>query len=81
MGFFSLKAECGVCGEKVGLNRYQVKMSNSWCCPKCLKKARKGANGQRIIFVQYITIEDLKKLVDDPNLAVKDLPSMKALIK
>ena len=70
MGFFSLKAECGVCGKKVGLNRYQVKRSDSWCCPKCLKKAIKGANGPRVFIIQRVTIEDLKRLVEDPEATI-----------
>ena len=62
MGFFSLKATCGVCGREVGLNRYKITMDNAWCCPECLKKAEK--NGNCIVNVAKITIDDLKKLID-----------------
>ena len=62
MGFFSLKATCGVCGREVGWNRYKIAMDNAWCCPECLKKAQK--NGNCAIFVNKITIDALKKLID-----------------
>ena len=62
MGFFSLKATCGVCGREVGLNRYKIAMDNAWCCPECLNKAKK--NGNCAIFVNRITIDALKKLID-----------------
>lgn len=39
MGFFDLKAICGVCDKEVGLNRFKIKKSNAWMCPACLKKA------------------------------------------
>ncbi len=62
MGFFSLKATCGVCGREVGLNRFKIAMDNAWCCPECLKKAQK--NGNCTVFVNKITIDGLKKLID-----------------
>lgn len=62
MGFFSLKAECGVCGRAVGMNRYQVKRDNAWCCPECLKKAQKASS--QPIFINKTTINELKCLVE-----------------
>ena len=62
MGFFSLKATCGVCGREVGMNRYRIAMDNAWCCPECLKKAQK--NGNCTVNVTKITIDGLKKLID-----------------
>ena len=62
MGFFSLKATCGVCGREVGMNRYKIAMDNAWCCPECLKKAQK--NGNCTVNVTKITIDGLKKLID-----------------
>lgn len=62
MGFFSLKATCGVCGREVGLNRFKIAMDNAWCCPECLKKAQK--NGNCAVFVNKITIDGLKKLIE-----------------
>lgn len=62
MGFFSLKATCGVCGREVGMNRYKIAMDNAWCCPECLNKAKK--NGNCAIFVNKVTIDTLKKLID-----------------
>ncbi|MBR5246221.1 MAG: SHOCT domain-containing protein [Clostridia bacterium] len=67
MGFFSPKVKCDVCGRDVGLNRYKIKKDNAWCCPDCLKKAQNGANGKRIVNVMTITVEELKKLVADPE--------------
>lgn len=62
MGFFSLKATCGVCGKEVGWSRYKIAMDNAWCCAKCLKLAQK--NGKCVVNVRKITISGLKKLVD-----------------
>ena len=73
MGFFDLKAECGVCGKTVGMNRYQVKKDNAWCCPDCFKKAQNGANGPRVFFIQNITLMELKTLVNDPYAAVGEV--------
>ncbi len=39
MGFFDRKVICGVCDKEVGLNRYKLKKSDAWICPKCLKEA------------------------------------------
>lgn len=44
MGFFSLKANCAICGKKVGLNRFKItspdvpKGMELWKCPECAKK-------------------------------------------
>lgn len=62
MGFFSLKAECGVCGKTVGMNRFEVKKDNAWCCPDCFKKAQKAST--QPLFIQKTTISELKSLVE-----------------
>ncbi len=62
MGFFSLKAICGVCGKEAGWNRYKIALDNAWCCSECLKKANKAAG--RTILVSQATISGLKKLVN-----------------
>lgn len=59
MGFFDLKAVCGVCGKEVGLNRFKIKRSNAWICPKCLKKA----GGAMSIDISKVTIEDIKQMI------------------
>lgn len=59
MGFFDLKAVCGVCGKEVGLNRFKIKRSNAWVCPKCLKKA----GGAMSIDISKVTIEDIKQMI------------------
>ncbi|SFE91957.1 protein of unknown function [Bacillus sp. OV194] len=63
MGFFSLKAVCGVCENEVGLNRYKIKKSNAWICPDCLKKA----GGVAAINVNKVSIEEIKGLIDAKN--------------
>jgi len=60
MGFFSLKVNCGVCGNEVGLNRFSIPKSNAWVCPECLKKV----GGVTQINSRKITIEELKELVN-----------------
>ena len=62
MGFFSAKAQCGVCGKTVGLNRYKIHKSDAWCCADCFKRA----GGATAINVSKATIEDIKKILD-PN--------------
>ena len=41
MGFFSLKANCAICGKEVGLNRFMIGRTTSgkeiWKCPACTK--------------------------------------------
>ncbi len=59
MGFFDLKAICGVCGKEVGMNRFKVLKSNAWVCPECIKKA----GGVTQVNVSKVTIEELKELV------------------
>ncbi len=61
MSFFSLKVACGVCENKVGLNRYKVKKSNAWICPDCLKEA----GGMTVIPVNKITIEEIKEMIEE----------------
>lgn len=59
MGFFSAKAVCGACGMEVGLNRFKIKQSDAWLCPKCLKKA--GGAGK--VNVSNVTIEEIKEMI------------------
>lgn len=61
MGFFDLKATCSICNNEVGLNRFKVKKSNAWICPKCLKKAGGTAN----INVYKMTIEEIKEIIEE----------------
>lgn len=60
MGFFDLKAVCGVCDSKIGLNRYKIKKSDAWVCPECLKKA----GGLGVVEVNKVTIEDIRAVID-----------------
>ncbi len=59
MGFFDAKIVCGICGEEVGLNRFNVKKSDVWLCPKCLKKA--GGAGK--VNVGKVTIGEIKEMI------------------
>ncbi len=61
MVFFSLKVVCGVCDNKVGLNRYKVKKSNAWVCPDCLK----AAGGMTVVPVNKVTIEEIKVMIEE----------------
>ena len=64
MGFFSLKAVCGVCGNECGLNRFRIKRSDSWLCPNCMRRAG-GLNAMinnRLIV--ECTIEEIKAVID-----------------
>ncbi len=61
MGFFDLKATCGVCGQTVGLNRHKIIKSKSWCCPQCLKKA----GGPFVVNIAKLTVEDIRTLIDE----------------
>jgi hypothetical protein len=60
MGFFDLKAVCGVCNNDVGMNRYKVKKSDAWVCPSCLKKA----GGLTKVNVKKVSIEEIKSMID-----------------
>lgn len=59
MGFFDLKAICGICENEVGLNRYKVKKSDIWICPECLKKA----GGMATVNVAKVTAEQIKEMI------------------
>ncbi|WP_300903365.1 SHOCT domain-containing protein [uncultured Clostridium sp.] len=59
MGFFDLKVKCIICGNDVGLNRYQLS-KNIWICPSCLKVAGGISNFQNL---KNMDIEDIKELV------------------
>lgn len=58
MGFFSLKANCAVCGNECGMNRYQIK-EKLWCCPKCFKEAGLGALSP----IKTMSPDDIKNLI------------------
>ncbi|MEK4578926.1 MULTISPECIES: PH domain-containing protein [Bacillus] len=66
MGFFSLKVVCGVCDNKVGLNRYKVKKSNAWVCPDCLK----AAGGMTVVPVNKVTIEEIKVMIEEKKAVI-----------
>lgn len=63
MGFFDLKAMCSICEKQVGLNRYFIKKSDVWICPKCFKKA----GGPFKVNLAEITIEDLHNIINPPK--------------
>ncbi|WP_328141668.1 PH domain-containing protein [Priestia aryabhattai] len=65
MGFFDRKVICGVCDEEVGLNRYKLKKSDAWICPKCLK----GAGGLTVINVRKSTVEEIKEIIKEKRTA------------
>jgi hypothetical protein len=62
MGFFSLKAKCSICGKETGLNRCRLSRAKGWICPHCLKLA----GGLRCIDPSNMTVEDIKKQIDNP---------------
>ncbi|MGU8907281.1 PH domain-containing protein [Clostridium perfringens] len=72
MGFFDLKATCSVCNNEVGLNRFKVKKSNAWICPKCLKKA----GGTTNINVSKMTIEEIKKIIEEKQSNIEKRKSL-----
>lgn len=67
MGYFDLKAICSCCGEEIGLNRYKVKKSDAWICPKCINRA----GGATKINVNKMTIEEIKHLIDEKEISSK----------
>ena len=74
MGFFDRKAICGVCEEEVGLNRFKIKKSNAWVCPKCLNEA----GGMTAINVNKVTIEELKAIIKQKSDKLGDDPMSRA---
>lgn len=65
MGFFDRKVICGICDQEVGLNRYKIKKSNAWICPKCIKEA----GGLTVINVRKITVEEIKEIIREKRVA------------
>lgn len=65
MGFFDRKVICGACDEEVGLNRYKLKKSDAWICPKCLKEA----GGLTVINVRKSTVEEIKEIISEKRAA------------
>lgn len=62
MGFFSLKKNCSICGDEIGLNRYEIKKSNDECiCPKCFKKAGGFLNAA---ILRKLSIEEIRELIE-----------------
>lgn len=59
MGFFDLKAVCAVCGDEIGLNRFQI-ANKEWICPSCFKKCGFTPTTQGI---RQMTSESLKQIV------------------
>ena len=74
MGFFDLKAICGVCNEEVGLNRFKIKKSNAWLCPSCLKQA----GGAMVINVNKITVEEIQAIIQEKESKLGDDPMSRA---
>ncbi|MEK4131136.1 DUF4428 domain-containing protein [Solibacillus sp. FSL W8-0474] len=70
MGFFDLKATCGVCNQQVGLNRFKLRKSNAWICPSCLKEA----GGATRINVNKVTIEEVKAIIQEKEDKLGDDP-------
>ncbi|MFJ6413784.1 PH domain-containing protein [Terribacillus saccharophilus] len=71
MGFFSLKAVCGVCEKNVGWNRYKVIKSKSWVCASCIKKA--GGVGKNNTWI--LTIEEIRAKITGEKLeSYKEIP-------
>lgn len=64
MGFFDLKATCGVCGKTIGLNRFKIRKSNEWLCPECLKKA----GGAMSLDLFKVTTKDIKQIITEKEL-------------
>ncbi|KZE39852.1 hypothetical protein AV656_00745 [Bhargavaea cecembensis] len=74
MGFFDLKAICGVCNDEVGLNRVKVKRSNAWLCPSCLKKV----GGAMAININKTTIDEINAIIQDKEDKLGDDPFSRA---
>lgn len=64
MGFFDLKAICGICNREVGYNRYKIKKSDAWICPKCLKRA----GGLSKVNVSKITVEEIRDILSQKDM-------------
>ena len=60
MGFFDLKVNCSVCGEKTGLNRFQLK-KDVWICPECLKEI---GGTKEFNNVRQMEPDEIKKIID-----------------
>ncbi len=56
ISFFDLKATCSICNNEVGLNRFKIKKSNSWICPKCFKKIGN-------INLYKVTVDEIKEII------------------
>ncbi|MBD8036747.1 PH domain-containing protein [Solibacillus sp. A46] len=74
MGFFDLKATCGVCDQQVELNRFKLKKSNAWICPSCLKEA----GGATRINVNKVTVEEVKAIIQEKEDKLGDDPMSRA---
>ncbi|MEK9197113.1 PH domain-containing protein [Ureibacillus sp. FSL E2-3493] len=74
MGFFDLKAICGVCNEEVGLNRFKIKKSDAWICPSCLKKA----GGVTVVNLNKITAEEIQNIIQEKEDKLGDDPMSRA---
>ncbi|WP_321993275.1 DUF4428 domain-containing protein [Clostridium butyricum] len=64
MGFFDLKAICGICNREVGLNRYKIKKSDTWICPECLKRA----GGITSVNVSKLTLEEIQHILSQKDI-------------
>lgn len=63
MGFFDLKAICGVCGNEAGLNRFKIRKSDAWVCATCMKRA----GGVLSVSPNNVTIEDIKEILNQKD--------------
>lgn len=63
MGFFDLKVNCSVCGDKVGLNRFQL-AKDVWICPECLKKV---GGIKEFNNIKQMKPEEIKTMIDINN--------------
>lgn len=75
MGFFDLKATCGICNNEVGLNRYKIKKSNVWICPDCLKIA----GGLTKVNTLKTTIEEIKEIISEKESKQKEMSSINVI--
>ncbi len=80
MGFFSLKAECAVCGNEASLNRYQI-ANKQWMCSSCMKKIGFIKIGQAGKPITKMTPDDIRDLINGKINNENELDSFKATKK
>ena len=75
MGFFSPKAECSVCEEQVGLNRFKDK---KWICSSCFKRIGKLKKPIHTMSVEEIHLEIQNKQESNESLSPFKSPGLKS---